>query len=100
VDWNERGVVTSTNLFARSMGSALGVAAFGAVANAVYAGSANGAGDGSTIVAASGAVFLSVLAGAVLTVAAVIAMPATPMAGSGTRQTLDPDSASGSPHTP
>ena len=34
VDWAERGVVTGTNLFARSMGSALGIAVFGAVVNA------------------------------------------------------------------
>jgi EmrB/QacA subfamily drug resistance transporter len=34
VDWNERGVVTGTNMFARSMGSALGIAVFGAIANA------------------------------------------------------------------
>ena len=34
VDWHERGVVTGTNLFARSVGSAVGVAVFGAVANA------------------------------------------------------------------
>jgi EmrB/QacA subfamily drug resistance transporter len=35
VQWHERGVVTGTNLFARSLGSALGVAVFGAVANGV-----------------------------------------------------------------
>jgi EmrB/QacA subfamily drug resistance transporter len=34
VDWSQRGVVTGTNLFARSIGSALGIAAFGAIANA------------------------------------------------------------------
>jgi EmrB/QacA subfamily drug resistance transporter len=34
VDWERRGVVTGTNVFARSMGSALGVAVFGAIANA------------------------------------------------------------------
>lgn len=34
VGWGERGVVTANNLFLRSMGSALGVAVFGAVANA------------------------------------------------------------------
>lgn len=34
VGWRERGVVTSTNLFARSIGSAVGVAIFGAIANA------------------------------------------------------------------
>ncbi len=35
VDWQHRGVVTGTNLFARSVGSALGIAAFGAIANGV-----------------------------------------------------------------
>ena len=33
VDWEERGVVTGTNMFSRSMGSALGIAVFGAIAN-------------------------------------------------------------------
>ncbi|MFD4357002.1 MDR family MFS transporter [Nocardia sp. NPDC058519] len=32
--WHERGVVTSANMFARSLGSALGVAVFGAIVNA------------------------------------------------------------------
>ncbi len=35
VGWAERGVVTANNIFLRSLGSALGVAIFGAVANAV-----------------------------------------------------------------
>lgn len=35
VGWSQRGVVTGTNMFARSIGSAIGVAVFGAVANAV-----------------------------------------------------------------
>jgi MFS family permease len=77
VDWNERGVVTGTNLFARSIGSSIGVAVFGAVANAIYAGSPGGNTDPHTVVSASGAVFLAVLAAAVLTVVAVVAMPAT-----------------------
>jgi hypothetical protein len=34
VGWDRRGVVTGTNMFCRSMGSALGAAMFGAVANA------------------------------------------------------------------
>jgi EmrB/QacA subfamily drug resistance transporter len=34
VDWERRGVVTGTNVFARSMGSAIGIAVFGAIANA------------------------------------------------------------------
>jgi MFS family permease len=33
VDWQHRGVVTGANMFSRSVGSAVGVAAFGAVAN-------------------------------------------------------------------
>jgi Na+/melibiose symporter-like transporter len=34
VGWAERGVVTASNIFLRSLGSALGVAVFGAIANA------------------------------------------------------------------
>ena len=77
VEWNERGVVTGTNLFARSIGSSIGVAVFGAIANAVYAGTPHGDTDLRTIVAASSAVFLAVMIAAVLTVVAVIGMPAT-----------------------
>lgn len=33
VGWDQRGVVTGTNVFARSAGSAVGVAVFGAIAN-------------------------------------------------------------------
>jgi EmrB/QacA subfamily drug resistance transporter len=77
VEWNERGVVTGTNLFARSIGSAIGVAVFGAMANAVYAGTANGNTDPATVVSASGAVFLAVVVAAILTVVAVVAMPET-----------------------
>ncbi len=75
VAWNERGVVTSTNMFARSIGSALGVAVFGAIANLVYENTA-GADKALAVVAASGAVFLAALAAGLLTVAAVLAMPA------------------------
>jgi MFS family permease len=76
VEWNERGVVTGTNLFARSIGSSIGVAVFGAVANAIYASAPGGVSDPQTIVSASSAVFLAVLVCAVLTVIAVAAMPA------------------------
>jgi MFS family permease len=76
VEWNERGVVTGTNLFARSIGSALGVAVFGAVANALYAGTPNGASNPHATVEASAAVFLAVLVVTVLTVVAVLAIPA------------------------
>lgn len=37
VDWQTRGVVTGTNMFARSVGSAVGIAVFGAIANAAVA---------------------------------------------------------------
>jgi len=37
VGWDRRGVVTGTNMFCRAMGSALGAAAFGAIANATLA---------------------------------------------------------------
>lgn len=46
-EWQVRGVVTGTNMFARSMGSAVGIAAFGAVANAALAGGADAGGHGS-----------------------------------------------------
>ena len=38
VGWAERGVVTANNLFFRSIGSAVGVAVFGAIANATLGG--------------------------------------------------------------
>jgi MFS family permease len=41
VGWETRGVVTGTNMFARSVGSAVGIAVFGALANAAV--SARGA---------------------------------------------------------
>lgn len=37
VDWQRRGVVTATYMFSRNLGSAVGVAVFGAVANATLA---------------------------------------------------------------
>ncbi len=48
VSWRNRGVATGSNMFARSVGSAVGVAVFGAVANAVVAarlGAGHAAGD-------------------------------------------------------
>ncbi|TFC49846.1 MFS transporter [Cryobacterium sp. TMT1-21] len=78
VDWNERGVVTGANLFSRSIGSAVGVAIFGAVANAIFSASGRGAPDAATVVAASGAVFAAVTVTAALTMIAAISMPRTP----------------------
>jgi len=39
VDWDVRGVVTGANMFARSMGSAIGIAVFGAIVNVGLGGS-------------------------------------------------------------
>ena len=80
VAWNERGVVTGTNMFARSIGSAVGVAVFGAIANSIF-----GPGDAaslppSTIAAGGGAVFIAVAVVSVGAVAAALAMPRTPVA--------------------
>ncbi len=78
VDWDERGVVTGNNMFARSLGSAVGVAIFGAVANSIF-----GPGDirsvgPAAIQSGAGAVFTGVLIVAVATIVAVVAMPRTP----------------------
>lgn len=43
-EWQVRGVVTGTNMFARSMGSAVGIAVFGALANAAL-GTSGGGGE-------------------------------------------------------
>jgi EmrB/QacA subfamily drug resistance transporter len=97
VEWNQRGVVTGANLFSRSIGSAVGVAIFGAIANGIIArsaqasgsggtgtngaagaagaGSAGALGDVSVVTSSSAAVFTSVAIVVVATVAAALAMP-------------------------
>ncbi|MEF2976081.1 MFS transporter [Subtercola sp. YIM 133946] len=75
VPWEERGVVTGTNFFARSIGSAVGVAIFGAIANGIYAAHPNGQNDPATIALASGSAFIAVLVCALATVGAAAAMP-------------------------
>jgi len=75
VPWNERGVVTGAAMFARSVGSALGVAAFGAVANHVFSTAHADVETPSVVVDAAGAVFLAVLIAAVFALASGLAMP-------------------------
>ncbi|MEO7447288.1 MAG: MDR family MFS transporter, partial [Humibacillus sp.] len=75
VPWSERAVVTGTNMFMRSAGSAVGVAIFGAIANAVIAGR-GGDGSRTAVQAGSTAVFLAVLVSALATIAAGLLMPA------------------------
>jgi len=78
VDWSERGVVTGNNMFARSLGSAIGVAVYGAIANSIFGpGDVHSVGP-AAIKAGSTAVFAGVLVVAVATAVAVLAMPRTP----------------------
>jgi EmrB/QacA subfamily drug resistance transporter len=83
VDWQSRGVVTGTNLFARSMGSALGIAIFGAIANASLASRVGGHTSGTTsgvpasaLAPALHEVFLAAAVVALVMMAAIAAMPA------------------------
>ncbi|WP_410872636.1 MDR family MFS transporter [Nocardia sp. A7] len=71
--WAERGVVTSATMFARSLGSAVGVAIFGAIVNARL----DGAGV-STPQSLSAAIHLVFATIAVTTVVLVIACAAIP----------------------
>jgi MFS family permease len=77
VGWSQRGVVTGTNMFGRSIGSAFGVAVFGAIANAVHK---SGATTPTATVLAheSHDVFIGVTAVSVLMGLAVAAMPRRP----------------------
>jgi EmrB/QacA subfamily drug resistance transporter len=67
----ERGVVTGSNTFLRSVGSAVGVAVFGAIANAVLAGRTGAA----AVSDASAAVFVGVVVAGVLTLVVAALMP-------------------------
>ncbi|HQY32456.1 MAG TPA: MFS transporter [Actinotalea sp.] len=74
VEWGERGVVTGANMFARSIGSAVGVAAIGALVNGILQGqSATAAPD--LFADAAAAAFAAVLLAAVGTTAAALALP-------------------------
>ncbi|MBF6330807.1 MFS transporter [Nocardia transvalensis] len=73
VDWSGRGVVTSSNMFARSIGSAVGVAVFGALVNAKVGGVDHPA--PAVLSPAVHGVFIGVAAMALIMVAAAAAMP-------------------------
>ena len=75
VGWDERGVVTGINVFARSAGSAVGVAVLGAIANHLIAAAGRGEHDYTTIVDASTWVFRAVAIIAALTLVAGLRMP-------------------------
>ncbi|HEY7177106.1 MAG TPA: MDR family MFS transporter [Micromonosporaceae bacterium] len=76
VGWSQRGVVTGTNMFGRSIGSAVGVAVFGAIANAVHHAGATTP-SASQLAHESHDVFVGVAVVTVLMGLAVAAMPST-----------------------
>ncbi|WP_149203607.1 MDR family MFS transporter [Actinotalea subterranea] len=76
VGWGERGVVTGANMFARSMGSAVGVAALGALVNARMRG-ADAIDDPQAFGGAATAIFVAAAVVAVATTGAALAMPRT-----------------------
>jgi MFS family permease len=77
VRWQQRGVVTGTNMFFRSAGSAVGVAVFGAIVNATLGGSEVDSGRVSpeALTAAVHHVFLGTTGLAVVMLAAALLMP-------------------------
>lgn len=72
VGWSERGVVTANNIFLRSLGSSLGVAVFGAVANAVIG---HGRVTPEHLTTAVHRIFIGIVIVAVLMVALAALMP-------------------------
>ena len=78
VGWRERGVVTANNLFLRSVGSSVGVAGFGALANAVL-GRTGGRVDPAALTTAVQHVFLAVVVIAVLMLGTALALPRQPL---------------------
>jgi MFS family permease len=76
VGWSERGVVTGNNMFSRSLGSALGVALFGAIANTTLKTTADEHSP-TMLTDASHHVFVAVAIVAALMAVAVGAMPRT-----------------------
>jgi EmrB/QacA subfamily drug resistance transporter len=91
VSWQQRGVVTGANMFARSIGSALSVAVYGAIANSALTAGAAGHGTAARapLEAALHHVFIAVAACAALTACAVLGIPG------GRPQTAPPPDASG-----
>ncbi len=75
VPWEERGVATGTIMFSRSLGQALGAAILGAISNGVIAARGGDDTDASTIIAASGAVFIGVAVIALVHFLFSLAMP-------------------------
>ncbi|HET7723203.1 MAG TPA: MFS transporter [Propionibacteriaceae bacterium] len=75
VSWEERGVVTGTQMLFRSVGQALGAAILGAVANAAIASRGGNEQDPATMTAAAGSVFMAASVIAVLLLVSALSMP-------------------------
>jgi EmrB/QacA subfamily drug resistance transporter len=77
VGWGERGVVTANNIFMRSLGSSLGVAIFGAIANATLGKNAlqNGSVEAARLTTAVQHIFVGMVIVAVLMVVVVSLLP-------------------------
>jgi MFS family permease len=93
VDWSERGVVTGTQLFSRSIGQSIGAAALGAIANAIILARGGDETVPSTMAAAAGAVFLGGAIVATVLLLAAIAMPRVPRASTHESPETPPDAA-------
>ncbi len=75
VGWSERGVVTGNNMFSRSIGSAVGVALFGAIANSVINASGTATESAATINPASHHVFIAVVVLCAIMFCAALMLP-------------------------
>jgi MFS family permease len=77
VGWGERGVVTANNIFLRSLGSSVGVAVFGAIANATVGAGAlrSGSIDPGRLTIAVQRIFLGIAIVAVLMLIMVALLP-------------------------
>ena len=92
VGWGERGVVTANNIFMRSLGSSLGVAVFGAIANATVGAHAlrTGSIDPVRLTAAVQHIFLGIATVAVLMLVMVALLPQQERPGAGDEETGTP----------
>lgn len=95
VGWAERGVVTANNLFFRSIGSAVGVAVFGAIANTTLGDLPSGSPTPQAIADATHDVFVAAAVLAVVMVAAAFLLPGG--RPSGAEATADPSAMQPSP---
>ena len=90
VSWEERGVVTGTQMLFRSVGQALGAAVLGAVANGVIAAHGGNEGNPATMTVAATSVFVAATGIAVLLLLTALSMPrqGATLAAPQTRETI------------